>query len=143
MVFPFGHFSACGRRGRRPSRAKADEKGAHFCSGRASGLASRAEESQRERPWEAAIRTRLAAVAKLGAMRPGTLTVQYRNPGEHKTPFHQISYTHKGRSRSEYVRPENLSAVRREIQTYKRFRRLVDEIIDLSLEASRLRHQRR
>jgi hypothetical protein len=92
---------------------------------------------------EEKIRSRVAALAKLGAMRPGTLTVQYRNPGEHKTPFHQISYTHKGKSRSEYVRPENLPAVRREIQTYKTFRRLVEEMIDLSLEASRLRHQRR
>ena len=92
---------------------------------------------------ETAIRARVAGLAKLGAMRPGTLTVQYRNPSERKTPFHQISYTHKGRSRSEYVRPKNLPAVRRELQTYKTFRRLVEEIIALSLEASRLRHKRR
>jgi hypothetical protein len=92
---------------------------------------------------EEKIRARVAGLAKLGAMRPGTLTVQYRNPSERKTPFHQISYTHKGKSRSEYVRPENLPAVRREIDTYKKFRRLVEEMIDLSLEASRLRHQRR
>jgi hypothetical protein len=91
---------------------------------------------------EEAIRSRVAAVAKLGAMRPGTLTVQYRNPSEHKTPFNQISYTHKGRSRSEYVRTENLPAIRQEIQTYKAFRRLVEEIVDLSLDASRLRHKR-
>jgi hypothetical protein len=95
------------------------------------------------RKKEATIRARVAGIATLGAMRPGTLTVQYRNPSEHKTPFHQISYTHKGRSRSEYVRPENLPAVRREIDTYKKFRRLVEEIVDLSLEASRLRHKRR
>ncbi len=91
---------------------------------------------------EQKIRSLVAGLAKLRAMRPGTLTVQYRNPGERKTPFHQISYTHKGRSRSEYVRPENLPAVRREIAAYKKFRRLVKEIIDLSLEASRLRHRR-
>ena len=92
---------------------------------------------------EEKIRSLVASLAKLGAMRPGTLTVQYRNPGERKTPFHQISYTHKGRSRSEYVRPENLPTVRKEIQTYKTFRRLVAEIIALSLQASRLRHKRR
>ena len=89
------------------------------------------------------IRSLVAELAHLGAMRPGTLTVQYRNPGERKTPFHQISYTHKGRSRSEYVRPENHPTHRREIQTYRRFRRLVGEIVALSLEASRLRHARR
>ncbi|HOC74275.1 MAG TPA: hypothetical protein PKL54_15790 [Candidatus Hydrogenedentes bacterium] len=88
------------------------------------------------------VRALLAGMAKLGAMRPGTLTVQYRNPAEKKTPFNQLSYTHKGRSRSEYVRPENLSAVRREVETFRKFRILVEEVTELSLEASRLRHKR-
>jgi hypothetical protein len=92
---------------------------------------------------EKKIRSLVAELANLGAMRPGSLTVQYRNPTERKTPFHQISYTHKGRSRSEYVRSESLRAVRRELNTYKTFRRTVEEIIALSLEASRLRHARR
>ena len=91
---------------------------------------------------EKKVRALLASLAGLGAMRPGTLTVQYRNPAERKTPFHQLSYTHKGRSRSEYVRPESLRAVEKEVDTYKKFRRLVEEITDLSLEASRLRHKR-
>ena len=91
---------------------------------------------------EKKIRALLVSVAKLGAMRPGTLTVQYRNPAEKKTPFNQLSYTHKGRSRSEYVRPENLAAIKREVETYKRFRTLVEAVTELSLEASRLRHKR-
>ena len=91
---------------------------------------------------EKRIRALLAGMAKLGAMRPGTLTVQYRNPAEKKTPFHQLSYTHKGRSRSEYVRPENLTSVQKEIAAYKTFREDVETIIDLSLQASRLRHLR-
>ena len=91
---------------------------------------------------EKKIRALLARVAKIGAMRPGSLTVQYRNPAEKKTPFNQLSYTHKGRSRSEYVRPENLAAVKREVETYKRFRILVEAVTELSLEASRLRHKR-
>jgi hypothetical protein len=89
------------------------------------------------------VRTLLAGMAKLGAMRPGTLTVQYRNPAEKKTPFNQLSYTHKGRSRSEYVRPENLAAVKGEVETYRKFRHLVEEVTELSLEASRLRHKRK
>lgn len=92
---------------------------------------------------EKKIRALLEDVAKLGAMRPGTLTVQYRNPAERKTPFHQLSYTHKGRSRSEYVRPENLAAVRREVGTHKTFRTLIKQVTELSLEASRLRHKRK
>jgi len=91
---------------------------------------------------EKRIRALIAGMAKLGAMRPGTLTVQYRNPVGKMTPFNQLSYTHKGRSRSEYVRPENLAAVRREVETYKKFRTLIEQITELSLEASRLRHKR-
>jgi len=91
---------------------------------------------------ERQIRALLVGLARLGAMRPGTLTVQYRNPAAKKTPFYQLSYTHKGRSRSEYVRPENLAAVRQEVNTHKKFRRLVAKITEISLEASRLRYKR-
>ena len=91
---------------------------------------------------EKRIRGLLAGMAKLGAMRPGTLTVQYRNPAEKKTPFHQLSYTHKGRSRSEYVRPESLATVRKEVETYKKFKALLEVVTELSLEASKLRHKR-
>jgi hypothetical protein len=91
---------------------------------------------------EEEIRALFAGLAQLGPMRPGTLTVQYRNPAQKKTPFHQLSYTRKGRSRSEYVRPENLAAIRREVETYKKFRTLVEEVTQLSLEVSRLRHKR-
>ena len=91
---------------------------------------------------EKKVRTLCSQIAKLGAMRPGTLTVQYRNPKERKTPFHQLSYTHKGKSRSEYVRPESLATIRREVDAYKKFRLLVENITDFSLEASRLRHKR-
>ena len=91
---------------------------------------------------EKRIRALLAGMAKLGPMRPGTLTVQYRNPAEKKTPFNQLSYTHKGRSRSEYVRPESLAAIRREVGTYRKFRLLFEQVTNLALEASQLRHKR-
>jgi hypothetical protein len=91
---------------------------------------------------EKRVRTLLARMTALGAMRPGTLSVQYRNPTKKKTPFNQLSYTHKGKSRSEYVRPESLAAVRKEVATYKKFRLLIEKVTDLSLETSRLRHKR-
>ena len=90
---------------------------------------------------EKTIRTLKQRLAGTREMRPGTLSVQYRNPKEKKTPFHQISYTHKGKSRSEYVHPENLTALRCEIDAYRRFRSIVQELIALSIEASRLRHR--
>jgi hypothetical protein len=91
---------------------------------------------------ETRLRALLTRMATLGAMRPGTLTVQYRHPAEKKTPFNQLSYTYKGKSRSEYVRPENLAAIKREVEAYKRFKRLVDAVTELALKASRLRHKR-
>lgn len=78
-------------------------------------------------------------LASIGNLRPGTLSVQYRDPAAQKTPFNQISYTYQGRSRSEYVRPENLEAVRREITAYKRFKALCSYLVDLSIQASRIR----
>ena len=64
---------------------------------------------------------------------------QYRNPQERKTPFYQISYTHQMKSRTEYLRQENLKAVRRETATFKRFRKLVDQWADQALKLSRLK----
>lgn len=72
-------------------------------------------------------------------MRPGSITRQYRLPKEKKRPFYQLSYTHRMRSRSEYVRPENLAALRKETANFKRFRKLVHQWIELSLAASKLR----
>lgn len=95
--------------------------------------------TQKLKTLEKRIRALKSRLARSGDLRPGTLSVQYRNPAEKKTPFNQISYTHKGRGRSEYVRPENLKVVRREIETYKRFKSTVDELVALSIEASRLR----
>jgi hypothetical protein len=75
----------------------------------------------------------------LGPMRPGSITRQYRLPKEKKRPFYQISYTHRMQSRSEYVRPENLDALRRETANFKRFKKLIDCWVDLALAASHLR----
>jgi len=75
----------------------------------------------------------------LGPMRPGTITRQYRLPREKKRPFYQISYTYQMRSRSEYVRPENFAALKRETANFKKFKKLVDRWVDLALKASQLR----
>jgi hypothetical protein len=75
---------------------------------------------------------------ELGPMRPGAISRQYRNPKEKKRPFYQISYTYRMRSRSEYLRPENLVAVRRETANFKRFRKLMGRWVDLALQLSQL-----
>ena len=75
----------------------------------------------------------------LGPMRPGSITRQYRLPKEKKRPFYQISYTHRMRSRSEYVRPENLLALRKETANFKRFKTLIGLWVSFALKASQLR----
>ncbi len=73
-----------------------------------------------------------------GQMRPGSLTCQYRNPKEKAGPFYQLSYTHKMRSRTEYVRPEYIEQIRKQISEYKRFKELVEEWIDLGVQHSKM-----
>ena len=75
----------------------------------------------------------------LGPLRPGSITRQYRQPKEKKRPFYQISYTYHMRSRSEYVRPQNLATLRNETANFKRFRKLIDRWVSLALLASQLR----
>ena len=79
------------------------------------------------------------ALFDLEPMRPGSITCQYRDPKERKTPFWQLSYTHKMRGRTEYVRPENLEALRREVENFRIFNKLMDEWVALSLRLSQLR----
>lgn len=71
-------------------------------------------------------------------MRPGSLTEQFRNPKERTGSFLQISYTHKMKSKTEYVRPEFVKEVRQQIRNYKKFKKLIEEWIELGIEYSRL-----
>ena len=79
------------------------------------------------------------ALAKLGPMRPGSLTRQYKDPKTNSGPYWQISYTRAMRSRSDYVRSDRVAEVRKEIAEYQRFKKLTNEWIDLGIEASKLR----
>ena len=74
----------------------------------------------------------------LGEMRPGSLTKQYRNREKKEGAFWQLNYTYKGKSRSSLVREE-------EIATYKRYKELTQQWIDLSIELSvaRIARQRK
>ena len=79
------------------------------------------------------------ALSKIGPMRPGSLTCQYKDPKEKSGPYWQISYTRAMKSRSDYVRSDYVAEVRKEIAAYKRFKTLMEEWIDLGIEASKLR----
>jgi hypothetical protein len=78
------------------------------------------------------------ALSQIGPMRPGSLTRQYRDPENGIGAFWQISYTRQMKSRTEYVRKEWVAEIRKQIGTHKRFKRLIDQWINLSIEQSQL-----
>ena len=77
----------------------------------------------------------------MGPMRPGSLTRQYKDPENSAGAYWQISYTRQMKSRTEYVRREWVTEVRKQIATHKRFKRLIDQWVDLGIEHSQLAMQ--
>ena len=75
---------------------------------------------------------------KVGDMRPGSLTKQYRDPKNKKGGYYQISYTYKMKSRTEYVRPQFIKQIAKQVKSYKYFKYLIEEWVELSLEKSKL-----
>jgi hypothetical protein len=105
---------------------------------------------------EAALGRRIAQIktelAQLGPLRPGHLSQQYNvcgtpgcrckaEPPEKHGPYYQISYTWQGKSTSQFVRRENLTAVQQQLRNYERLRALVDEWIGLGLATAKLERQ--
>ena len=84
------------------------------------------------------IETIKSQLMDIGDMRPGSLTKQYRNPKEQTGKFYQISYTHKMKSRTEYVRPQFVQQVRKQIRNYKAFKKLIDKWVELGIQYSQM-----
>jgi hypothetical protein len=87
---------------------------------------------------------------QIGELRPGTLSEQYNvcgtpgcrcktSPPAKHGPYYQLSYTRKGKSRTRFVRRENLSEVKKLMRNYARLRSLVNRWIDVATELSDLR----
>jgi hypothetical protein len=77
-------------------------------------------------------------LVKLGLMRPGSLTRQYKDPQQQTGAYYQLSYTLDMRSRTEYIRNRWVSDIRRQIKHYKRYKQLNAEWVSLSIEHSKL-----
>jgi len=90
-------------------------------------------------------------ICDLGDLRPGKLSQQYnvcgkkncrckdkKDPIKHG-PYYQISYTHRGKSRSEFVKKKNVSEVKRQLKNFSTFRELTNEWIDAALELTKLK----
>jgi hypothetical protein len=96
---------------------------------------------KRIRQIEGRIERIKAALSRLGPMRPGSLTQQYKDRKNKTGAYWQISYTRQMKSRTEYVREEWVPEIRRQIATHKQFKRLIDQWIDLDIERSKLTMQ--
>ena len=72
-------------------------------------------------------------------MRPGCLSLQYRNPQEKTGPNYQLSYTYQMKSKTEYIHADLVPQIEQEVAQYKRLRELTAEWIALSIEWSRLK----
>jgi hypothetical protein len=97
------------------------------------------------------IQTVKAQLLAVGEMRPGSLTRQYNVCGkpncrckdpEHPRrhgPYYKLSYAHKGKLTTQFIRKEALKQVRAELSNYKKFRRLTARWIDLALKLAKLK----
>lgn len=84
-----------------------------------------------------------SAIAALGDMRPGHLSLQRRASGKNIRCYAQLSYTFKKRSRTDYVQPDDVDRVKAEVENYRKFKSLCERLVELSIEASKLKSEKR
>jgi hypothetical protein len=89
------------------------------------------------------IKKQIAGIRKelmtIGEMRPGSLTYQYQRPKEKRGGYYQISYTYRMKSKTEYVKAEFVQDIKTQIATFKRFKKLVQQWIDLAIRHSQVK----
>jgi hypothetical protein len=83
-----------------------------------------------------------AQLARIEAMRPGSLTKQYKDPIHQTGAYYQLSYTLAMQSRTEYIRKQWVSDIRRQVKNYQRYKQLNAEWVALSIEQSKLSMKR-
>ena len=104
----------------------------------------------RQAVLERRIATVKAQLMALSHLRPGSLSEQYNvcgtpgcqckaDPPRKHGPYYQVSFTWQGRSKSQFVRREQVARVRQHLRNYQRLRALVEQWIAAGLELSRLR----
>ena len=71
---------------------------------------------------------------------PGCCCKDPKKPKKHG-PYYHLNYTWDGKACTRFVKAADVAQVGEEIKTYKRFRALTDEWVDLSLE--RVRQERK
>lgn len=87
--------------------------------------------------YYAEIREIRRKLGKLGDMRPGVLSRQVSIHNGKR--YYQISYTYRMRSKTEYVRPNQVRRLKGEVREFKKFKALMQKWVDIALELSRLK----
>lgn len=75
---------------------------------------------------------------EIGAMQPGSLSKQYKDPGTQSGPCYPQSDTLDMKSRTEYIHCDSVNNIRRQVSRYKRFKTLSAEWVALGIEHARL-----
>jgi len=82
----------------------------------------------------------------LGEMRPGALSKQYnvcgksgcrcKDPDKPKKhgPYYQLSFSHQGKSTTQFVKKHLVAEVRTQLRNYIKFRKLTDEWVALAVK---------
>ena len=85
-------------------------------------------------------------LAMIGPMHPGSMSLQYQvcgnptcrcmNPEkpERHGPYHKLAYVHRGRKAGRFVRADTVEELGRRLGEYKKFRKLMDDWIKLSIQ---------
>ena len=103
--------------------------------------------------WQNRILKIKQELLELGEMRPGALSKQFnvcgkagcrckdaQNPKKHR-PYYQISYTHLGKSTTEFVKREAVVETRKQLANHLKFKHLTQEWVDLSLRIAKAKRQ--
>jgi hypothetical protein len=92
--------------------------------------------SRRQTTIEAEIARTKKALSELEHMHPGSLSKQKRSRGGE---YYQLSFSHRGKGHTMYVRPEDVPGITRELENYRTFRSLTRRWIDLEIKLAKLR----
>jgi hypothetical protein len=77
-------------------------------------------------------------ILALERFRSGSLTKQYKKPKDKTGAYYQLSYTYKMKSKTEYIKETCVKKTREQIKEYKKFKRLIEELIDLEMESCKI-----
>lgn len=86
---------------------------------------------------------------QIGQMHPGSISQQYnvcgnpscrckdlKNPQKHG-PYYQLSYVHRGKHTTRFIKKEDLDTVREQIANYRIFRKLTQQWLSLALKLAK------